>query len=65
MRHDSPDIYMYMIVNGKRIDVSPVMKIENHTMKQVTKTKYVGDIFNQRGNNDDMVEERVRKGRGR
>ena len=55
---------VFMIINGKKMDVSPVLEIDDHIMEQVMKTKYVGDIFNQQGTNEDLIKDRVTKGRG-
>ena len=38
-----------MVVNGKEIDICET-------------TKYLGDIFNSKGNNSDLIDDRVKKG---
>ena len=54
-----------MIVNAKKSDISPVLMIEDHVMKQVKQSKYVGDIFNDKGTNSDLIDDRIRKGTGK
>ena len=54
-----------MIINGKKADVPPVLEIDGHVMAQEDKAKYVGDFFNQQGTNSDLIEDRVKKGKGR
>ena len=54
-----------MVVNSKQSDVSPVLKIEDHEMEFVTKAKYVGDIYNNKGTNADLIVDRVKNGTGK
>ena len=53
-----------IVVNGKKTDVPPVLEVDGHVMAQVEKTKYVGDIVNQKGTNSDLIDDRMRKGTG-
>ena len=55
---------LYMIVNGKKSDIQPVLEIDEHVIEQVSQSKYVGDIFNHKGTNSDLIEDRIRKGKG-
>ena len=54
-----------IVVNGKRSDISPVLEIEDHVMEFVRKAKYVGDIFNEKGTNSDLIHDRIRNGTGK
>ena len=54
-----------MVVNAKKCDVSPVLEIDGHVMKLVRQSKYVGDFFNDKGTNKDLIEDRLRKGKGK
>ena len=54
-----------MIVNAKKSDVPPVLEIDGHILAQEDKAKYVGDIFNKQGTNADLIEDRVKKGKGK
>ena len=40
----------------------PVLVVNNREIDACDKMKYLGDIFNTKGNNDDMIEERVATG---
>ena len=40
----------------------PVLYVNGHQMKSCDKAKYLGDIFNAKGNNNDLINDRVAKG---
>ncbi len=49
-------------VNKKPGGVCPVLKIDDHQLEEVVKVGYVGDFFNTKGNNNDLIQDRVNKG---
>jgi hypothetical protein len=49
-----------LIVNKKAHESCPMLKIEEHTIEEVSKTKIVGDMVNNKGNRNSLVEERVK-----
>ena len=51
-----------LTVNKKPGGVCPVLKIDDHQLEEVEKIKYVGDPFNSKGNNNDLVNDRVENG---
>ena len=51
-------------VNKKPYDIVPRLKIGETILEEKQSAPYLGDIFNSKGNNDDMVEDRINKGRG-
>ena len=51
-----------IIVNKKKNQISPSLNINNVHIEEVTKFKYLGDIFNEKGNNVYLIEDRVAKG---
>ena len=54
-----------MIINGKKKDICPVLEIDGHILVKENKAKYVGDYFNQNGTNSDLIEDRVKRGKGK
>ena len=40
----------------------PVLYVNGHQMKSCDKAKYLGDIFNAKGNDNDLINDRVAKG---
>lgn len=54
-----------MIVNAKKSSVPPVLEIDGHVLAQEEKAKYVGDFFNRQGTNVDLIEDRIKKGKGK
>ena len=54
-----------MIINGKKKDICPVLEIDGHILAKENKAKYVGDFFNEKGTNSDLIEDRVKKGKGK
>ena len=54
-----------MIINAKKSDLPPVLEIDGHILKQENKAKYVGDFFNKQGTNADLIEDRIKKGKGK
>ena len=51
-------------INKKAHSGIPLLMIGDHVMKEVDKTKVLGDIFNQKGNNNDLIAARVKSGKG-
>jgi hypothetical protein len=51
-----------MCVNNAPGDVVPVLEIEGHEVLHVPKIKYVGDYFNNKGNNNDLINDRTTRG---
>ena len=51
-----------LTVNKKPGGVCPVLKIDDHQLEEVVRTQYVGDYFNNKGNNNDLVSDRVENG---
>ena len=51
-----------MVVNKRKNDQTPNLYIENHKVKDVGTIVYLGDVFNIKGNNTDLIEDRVRRG---
>ena len=47
---------------GQNDSYCPNLKVHGDTMKKENKQKYLGDIFNQQGNNKDNLEERKNRG---
>ena len=47
----------------KQNDVIPRLKIGDTILKNVEKAAYLGDIFNSQGNNNDLIDDRVTKGK--
>ena len=54
-----------IVVNEKKLDVAPVLEIDEHVMNKVEKAKYVGDFVNHKGTNSDLIAHRVRNGNGK
>ena len=54
-----------MIVNAKKSSVPPVLEIDGHVLVEEEKAKYVGDFFNRQGTNADLIEDRIKKGKGK
>ena len=52
-----------LCINVKQNDVIPRLKIEKTTLKNVDNAAYLGDFFNSKGNNDDLIIDRVKKGK--
>jgi hypothetical protein len=48
-----------LMVNKQTHDSCPTLEVQGHTMKEVTETKIVGDIFNRKGNKDALVAART------
>ena len=53
-----------MVVNKKKHDSCPSLKIEEHTMAEIEETTILGDIFNNKGNKNSLVEFRATKSKG-
>lgn len=54
---------LLLCINAKKGDVIPRLKIGETALSVVTSAKYLGDIFNCAGNNNDMIEDRKKKGK--
>ena len=51
-----------MLVNGKKKDQVPELSIKGEKMKEVRSIVCLGDLFNSKHNNDDLMKDRVRRG---
>ena len=51
-----------MCVNTAPGDAVPELYIEDHPVKCTDKIKYVGDVFNQKGSNKDLIDDRKVRG---
>ena len=49
------------IVNKNKHYCTPTLKVGDGTVKQVTNTKFLGDVINDKGSNTDMIEDKVAK----
>ena len=49
-------------VNCKKTDPIPVQQVNSQQVTFEEKAEYLGDIFNQKGNYKDLIEDRVRRG---
>ena len=52
-----------IIVNKKIHDSMPSLWIGNNRIKQVSVAKLLGDMINEKGNNKDLINDRVKKGK--
>ena len=52
-----------IVINAKN-KTTPKLKIGGKCIKREKSAKYLGDILNEKGNNDDLVEDRIKKGNG-
>ncbi len=53
---------MIMPINLRSGDIIPRLKIDGKPLQIANKAQYLGDIFNRRGNNWDLIQSRVNKG---
>ena len=51
-----------MLVNGKKKDQIPELSIKGEKMKEVQSIVCLGDVFNSKHNNDDLMKDRVKRG---
>ena len=51
-----------LLINGKKHDLLPSMFLNWEKIKHVSSTKYVGDIFQQNGKNDELIRDRLNRG---
>ena len=60
----APEKCHVMLINkrNKANIVVPELKIDNQVLEEVYKVVCLGDVFNSKGNNDDLVEDRVKRG---
>ena len=49
-------------VNVSAKEATPVLYVNDREMDVVKETKYLGDIFNDKGDNNDLIDDRVQKG---
>ena len=49
-----------LLVNGKKSEKFPNLYVNNELIKSADSTKYLGDTFNRKNNNEDMINERER-----
>ena len=54
---------LLLCINVKQKDVIPRLKIGNTVLKKVEKAAYLGDVFNEHGDNKDLIADRVKKGK--
>ena len=52
-----------LIINKKTHDSMPLLQIDNDVLKQITTTKFLGDMVNEKGDNKDLIADRVKKGK--
>ena len=52
-----------MIINKKTHDSTPSLWIEGDCIQQISETKVLGDMVNDKGNNKDLIKDRVKKGK--
>lgn len=59
----APDkCFIMLIKQGNKEMKVPELEVEGEKVQQVKLMKYLGDIFNEKGNNDDLVEDRAKRG---
>ena len=52
-----------MIINGKKnTEDLPTLYLDQEEMKYVQHTKYIGDVFQENGKNDELIKDRVNRG---
>ena len=51
-----------MVINGKKGEVLPCMFLEEEMIKHVLHLKYIGDVFQQNGKNDELIKDRLGRG---
>ena len=56
---------VYLPINYKKYEAEPHLTIENQVMKKAHVAKCLGDQFNVKGNNQDLIEARCRKAFGK
>ena len=56
---------VYLPINYKKTDVEPYLTIDGHVMKRAEVSKCLGDQFNRKGNNNDLVDTRCKKAFGK
>ena len=54
-----------LTINGKKGDIDPFLTIDDHVIEKVRLAKYLGDLFNDHGNNKDLIEARAKKANGK
>ena len=54
-----------LTINKKDKDIIPLLQIDGHIMEKVSVAKYLGDMFNEQGNNVSMIMERKKKANGK
>jgi DNA-binding protein len=56
---------VYLPINSKKKDLDPFLQIDDHVMEKVSVAKYLGDQFNDKGNNKDLIDARAKRANGR
>ena len=51
-----------MMINGRKSEPLPCMYLEGEKIKHVSHTKYLGDVFQQNGKNDELIKDRLGRG---
>ena len=54
---------MIMCVDQRASTVVPRLKIDDVTLEERRVVTYLGDLFNNKGNNSDLIDDRVKKGK--
>jgi hypothetical protein len=58
----TPDKCNIMLINGKKKDKVPELFIKEEKVKEVQTMVSLGDVFNSKGNNEDLIKDRVKRG---
>ena len=59
----APDkCYIMLLQPNNKPKVIPQLEIDGGLVKEVESIVYLGDVFNNKGNNDDLVKDRVKRG---
>ena len=53
---------MTMAINDKQNDTPPPLYIEGTELKNVKEIVYLGDVINDKGNNDILIDDKVKRG---
>ena len=54
--------YIMLLNNANKTGKVPKLEIDGGVVKEVQSTVYLGDVFNSKGNNDDLMKDRVKRG---
>ena len=56
-----PTKCVILVVNKKSHDSTPLLEVEGHILEEVCATKIVGDVVNNKGNRNGLVEDRIKR----